>query len=184
MSASDEKDAHGRRPQPPPHRDPAQRIGGRVCSRLCDPRGNSTRARRRGGKDLDIVRMALHDPAALAKLTPSPPPEKLGVIIDISRKRVVLEGDTAPLTFKEFEMLQFLVLREGNTGSARGHHRRFVACGRRGNSQRQNNRCPCATTSVQTGTFDNIVRTVRGSGIALIVTPMSPSPTEFPPRLT
>ena len=68
-----------------------------------------------GGNDLDIVRMALHDPAALAKLAPAQKVKPSGVVIDISRKRVVLEGATATLTFKEFEMLQFLVLREGQT---------------------------------------------------------------------
>ena len=35
--------------------------------------------------------------------------------MDISRKRVILDNETAALTFKEFELLQFLVLREGRT---------------------------------------------------------------------
>ncbi|OUE07814.1 Sensory transduction protein regX3 [Clavibacter michiganensis] len=38
-----------------------------------------------------------------------------GVTVDLSRKRVVLDGETAPLTYKEFELLQYLVLREGRT---------------------------------------------------------------------
>ena len=38
-----------------------------------------------------------------------------GVIIDISRKRVLLDGEPAGLTYKEFELLQYLVLREGRT---------------------------------------------------------------------
>lgn len=72
-----------------------------------------------GGRDVDVVRLALQDPAALAKHrqvadTPAPEP-KGGVVIDISRKRVQLDGETAPLTYKEFELLQFLVLREGRT---------------------------------------------------------------------
>ena len=45
----------------------------------------------------------------------SRPSAKGGVVIDISRKRVQLDGETAPLTYKEFELLQFLVLREGRT---------------------------------------------------------------------
>jgi DNA-binding winged helix-turn-helix (wHTH) protein len=72
-----------------------------------------------GGRDVDVVRLALQDPAALAKhrqVVPVEPPEpKGGVVIDISRKRVQLDGETAPLTYKEFELLQFLVLREGRT---------------------------------------------------------------------
>jgi DNA-binding winged helix-turn-helix (wHTH) protein len=68
-----------------------------------------------GGNNLDVVRMALYDPAALAKLKPAKSEEKLSVVIDISRKRVVIDGNLAPLTFKEFGLLQFLVLREGQT---------------------------------------------------------------------
>jgi DNA-binding winged helix-turn-helix (wHTH) protein len=72
-----------------------------------------------GGRDVEVVRLALQDPAALAKHRQASPPEKPeprgGVVIDISRKRVQLDGETAPLTYKEFELLQFLVLREGRT---------------------------------------------------------------------
>jgi DNA-binding winged helix-turn-helix (wHTH) protein len=72
-----------------------------------------------GGRDVDVVRLALQDPAALAKhrqVDPEPEPTKrTGIIIDISRKRVTLDGDVAPLTYKEFELLQYLVLREGRT---------------------------------------------------------------------
>jgi DNA-binding winged helix-turn-helix (wHTH) protein len=68
-----------------------------------------------GGRDLDIVRMALHDPAALEKLTPALKKRTRGVRIDISRKRVHIDETLASLTFKEFELLQFLVLREGQT---------------------------------------------------------------------
>ena len=71
-----------------------------------------------GGRDVDVVRLALQDPAALARHRqvedPSPKPRG-GVIVDISRKRVVLDGQAAPLTYKEFELLQYLVLREGRT---------------------------------------------------------------------
>lgn len=71
-----------------------------------------------GGRDVDVVRLALQDPAALAKhrQTDEPAPKpRGGVVIDISRKRVQLDGETAPLTYKEFELLQYLVLREGRT---------------------------------------------------------------------
>ncbi|MGV8885581.1 MAG: winged helix-turn-helix domain-containing protein [Microbacteriaceae bacterium] len=72
-----------------------------------------------GGRDVDVVRLALQDPAALARQRQTPVPELVtqrgGVVIDISRKRVVLDGDTSPLTYKEFELLQYLVLREGRT---------------------------------------------------------------------
>jgi DNA-binding response OmpR family regulator len=68
------------------------------------------------GKNLDIVRLALREPRAVAELLPPKPAEKTrGVVIDLSRKRAVINGDIAPLTYKEFELLQYLVLREGVT---------------------------------------------------------------------
>jgi hypothetical protein len=71
-----------------------------------------------GGRDVDVVRLALQDPAALAKHRHVEEPQEKprgGVIVDISRKRLVLDGETAGLTYKEFELLQYLVLREGRT---------------------------------------------------------------------
>jgi DNA-binding winged helix-turn-helix (wHTH) protein len=73
-----------------------------------------------GGRDVDVVRLALQDPAALAKHHADEVDDDIdrhpnGVIIDISRKRVLLDGEAAGLTYKEFELLQYLVLREGRT---------------------------------------------------------------------
>ena len=67
------------------------------------------------GKNLDIVRLALREPKAVAELLPPKPAKPNGVAIDFSRKRVVINDDVAPLTYKEFELLQYLVLREGVT---------------------------------------------------------------------
>ena len=71
-----------------------------------------------GGRDVDVVRLALQDPTALAKHRQETEPEDRaysGVTVDISRKRVLLDNETANLTYKEFELLQYLVLREGRT---------------------------------------------------------------------
>ncbi|MFC5927993.1 winged helix family transcriptional regulator [Cryobacterium melibiosiphilum] len=71
-----------------------------------------------GGRDVDVVRLALQDPAALAAHrteAEEPASERSGVVVDLSRKRVVLDNETAALTYKEFELLQYLVLREGRT---------------------------------------------------------------------
>jgi len=73
-----------------------------------------------GGRDVDVVRLALQDPAALARQRDIETDDDAdrhpnGVIIDISRKRVLLDGEPAGLTYKEFELLQYLVLREGRT---------------------------------------------------------------------
>jgi len=71
-----------------------------------------------GGRDVDVVRLALHEPAAIARTKEEPQDEDRvagGVVVDISRKRVLIDGESAALTFKEFELLQYLVLREGRT---------------------------------------------------------------------
>lgn len=72
-----------------------------------------------GGRDVDVVRLALGDPAARARQKPQVDPEldraASGVTIDLSRKRVLLDNVPTPLTFREFELLQYFVLREGRT---------------------------------------------------------------------
>jgi DNA-binding winged helix-turn-helix (wHTH) protein len=69
------------------------------------------------GSDIDVVRNALGDPTASANVrveparTPQPPqaPRPTGVLIDLSRREVHLDGDALNLTFKEFELLNYLV---------------------------------------------------------------------------
>jgi DNA-binding winged helix-turn-helix (wHTH) protein len=71
-----------------------------------------------GGRDVDVVRLALHEPSAVARTKEEPAEEDRaprGVVVDISRKRVLIDGESAAFTFKEFELLQYLVLREGRT---------------------------------------------------------------------
>jgi len=71
-----------------------------------------------GGRDVDVVRLALHEPSAVARTKDEPVDEDRaprGVVVDISRKRVLIDGESAAFTFKEFELLQYLVLREGRT---------------------------------------------------------------------
>lgn len=73
-----------------------------------------------GGRDVDVVRLALGDPAAHARQKQETAADSLdrapsGVTLDLSRKRVLLDNVAAALTFREFELLQYLVLREGRT---------------------------------------------------------------------
>lgn len=121
-----------------------------------------------GGRDVDVVRLALQDPAALAKHRRTDdtvaPESKGGVIIDLSRKRVVIEGETAPLTYKEFELLQYLVLREGRTID-----RAELISGLWGadDDDAPNERTidvHVRRLRSKLGVYDEIVRTVRGVG--------------------
>jgi DNA-binding winged helix-turn-helix (wHTH) protein len=122
-----------------------------------------------GGRDVDVVRLALQDPAALAKhrqVAPVEPPEpKGGVVIDISRKRVLLDGETAPLTYKEFELLQFLVLREGRTIDR--HEIIATLWGEGDDEETPNERTidvHVRRLRSKLGAYEDIVRTVRGAG--------------------
>ena len=121
-----------------------------------------------GGRDVDVVRLALQDPAALAKrrqeiAAPAPEP-KGGVVIDISRKRVLLDGDTSPLTYKEFELLQYLVLREGRTID---RTELISSLWSAGDDEIPNERTidvHVRRLRAKLGRYEDIVRTVRGVG--------------------
>lgn len=124
-----------------------------------------------GGRDVDVVRLALQDPSALARYrrddTPPPEPKVDGVVIDISRKRVLLDGDTAPLTYKEFELLQYLVLREGRTIERAELITSLWADGAEADEDVPNERTidvHVRRLRAKLGGYEDIVRTVRGSG--------------------
>ncbi|MAT18405.1 MAG: transcriptional regulator [Leifsonia sp.] len=124
-----------------------------------------------GGRDVDVVRLALQDPAALARqrqaaAAVTPPPEpKAGVVIDISRRRVLLDGEVAPLTYKEFELLQFLVLREGRTID----RAEIISSlwGDTDDEETPNERTidvHVRRLRSKLGAFEDVIRTVRGAG--------------------
>ncbi|WP_423919147.1 winged helix-turn-helix domain-containing protein [Frigoribacterium sp. 2-23] len=121
-----------------------------------------------GGRDVDVVRLALQDPSALAKHRPvvedDEPGARGGVVVDISRKRLLLDGDVAPLTYKEFELLQYLVLREGRT-----IERAELISGlwSAADDEAPNERTidvHVRRLRSKLGAFEDIVRTVRGVG--------------------
>ncbi|RKQ34893.1 winged helix-turn-helix domain-containing protein [Kocuria tytonis] len=73
------------------------------------------------GTDLEVVRSALGDPTfsdpVIEPLTPLPAcgagsgidHQRVGVLIDLSRREVFLDGDLLNLTHREFELLNYLV---------------------------------------------------------------------------
>lgn len=121
-----------------------------------------------GGRDVDVVRLALHEPAAVARTKPEEPLDEHvpgGVTIDISRRRVHIDGESAALTFKEFELLQYLVLREGRTiertelvSSLWNHTDDGDAPGERTIDVH------VRRLRAKLGRYEDIVRTVRGIG--------------------
>ena len=121
-----------------------------------------------GGRDVDVVRLALHEPSAIARTKDEPAEEDRapgGVVVDISRKRVLIDGESAAFTFKEFELLQYLVLREGRTIE----RTELVASLWEGSTDED---APGERTidvhvrrlRAKLGVYEDIVRTVRGVG--------------------
>ena len=117
------------------------------------------------GKNLDIVRLALREPRAVSELLPpKPSPSTQGVTIDLSRKRVVINSDVATLTYKEFELLQYLVLREGDTVDRSAM---IDALWAESDEDRPNTRTidvHVRRLRSKLAPFEDIVRTVRGIG--------------------
>lgn len=122
-----------------------------------------------GGRDVDVVRLALHEPSATARTKQDEPEDEDraggGVVVDISRKRVLIDGESAAFTFKEFELLQYLVLREGRTIE----RTELVTSLWQGASEEE---APGERTidvhvrrlRAKLGRYEDIVRTVRGVG--------------------
>ncbi|WP_028281344.1 winged helix-turn-helix domain-containing protein [Arthrobacter sp. H5] len=72
------------------------------------------------GADIDVVRQALGDPTVSRRprpeqASPAPALRPTGVLIDLSRREVHLDGETLNLTFKEFELLNYLVENASRT---------------------------------------------------------------------
>ena len=67
-----------------------------------------------GGKNVDVVRAALQDPKVTKRQIQEDETEH-GIVIDVSRRRVLADGNNVGLTFKEFELLTYLVSAEGET---------------------------------------------------------------------
>ncbi|WP_368497522.1 winged helix-turn-helix domain-containing protein [Herbiconiux sp. A18JL235] len=121
-----------------------------------------------GGRDVEVVRLALQDPAALAKHRQAPEADedraRDGVVVDLSRKRVLLDNNPANLTYKEFELLQYLVLREGRTIE---RAELISALWSAGDEEAPNERTidvHVRRLRSKLGDYEDIVRTVRGVG--------------------
>ncbi|PPF80743.1 transcriptional regulator [Subtercola sp. Z020] len=127
-----------------------------------------------GGRDVDVVRLALQDPAALAQHRQGTDADvdaadraRDGVVIDLSRKRLLLDNESANLTYKEFELLQYLVLREGRTIERAELISSLWGAGHDDLDDIPNERTidvHVRRLRAKLGDYEDIVRTVRGVG--------------------
>jgi DNA-binding response OmpR family regulator len=74
-----------------------------------------------GGRNLDVVRTALHDPRAIDQLTAAQVQNKsdAGIVVDLERRKVLADGNNAGLTQREFELINYLIAHKGATISRR-----------------------------------------------------------------
>ncbi len=120
------------------------------------------------GRSVEMVRLSLQEPSAVAKYAQEDDVEPSdgdgGVVIDISRKRVLIDYQAAPLTYKEFELLQFLVIHKGDTVK---REEIISALWREDDLDIPNERTidvHVRRLRSKLGRFEDIVRTVRGVG--------------------
>jgi hypothetical protein len=114
-----------------------------------------------GGRNVEVVRSALRDPRAIDKRDDKP---ARGIVIDVTRNKVFIDGINAELTYKEFELLSYLVNNQGQTIS-RGELIELVW------SDDEENAPNDRTIDVhirrlraKIAGYEDIIRTVRGGG--------------------
>lgn len=122
-----------------------------------------------GGKPIDVVRTALRDPRAIDKLTANKTADDSadnakGIIVDPSRKKVFADGENADLTYKEFELLQYLIENEGSTVTRREI---IDVIWNEGDGEIPNERTidvHIRRLRAKIAGYEDIIRTVRGGG--------------------
>ncbi|MFD2757702.1 winged helix-turn-helix domain-containing protein [Gulosibacter faecalis] len=125
------------------------------------------------GSNIDLVRLALQEPGAVREQRAARQEEERAeeakraeakVVIDTSRKRVLVHGENVEFTYKEFELLQALVLREGRTV---GREEIIDVLWRESHEERPHERTidvHVRRLRQRLGEYADVVRTVRGIG--------------------
>ncbi|NHU86330.1 winged helix-turn-helix transcriptional regulator [Kocuria sp. JC486] len=126
------------------------------------------------GTDLEVVRNALGDPTSGEQRTEPAPPlvrqnpetrasQSAGVLIDLSRREVLLDGDILNLTYKEFELLNYLV-ENGSRTVGRGELIGSLWCDAEETPNERTIDVHIRRLRSKLGRLANTVRTVRGQG--------------------
>ncbi|MEY2826797.1 MAG: hypothetical protein RLZZ122_1161 [Actinomycetota bacterium] len=117
------------------------------------------------GRNLQLTRVALGEPRATEKLKPLPDEETAarGVVVDLNRRRLYVDGRNANLTCKEFELLAYLIENEGKTVSREQISSISDRCGEPTPNPRTIDVHVRRLRSKIAG-YEDIVRTARGKG--------------------
>lgn len=126
----------------------------------------------RQGRNLDLVRIALHEPKAVAQLgftkqAAKPQPEQnqpgYGVVVDLTRKRLFLDGQKVVPTCKEFALLAHLIANAGRSVTRDELWRALGSCPGADGSSRAIDVHVRRLRAKLPG-YEDIVTTVRGVG--------------------
>lgn len=122
-----------------------------------------------GGKSVDVVRTALRDPRAIDKLVVGQQSAEdnkpaQGIVIDALRKKVFVDGNNAELTFKEFELINYLVENEGETISRREIIEIIWADDEENAPNDRTIDVHVRRLRAKIAGYEDIIRTVRGGG--------------------
>lgn len=113
-----------------------------------------------GGRNIDIVKAALGDPRVIARLNEQYTGS--GVVIDLARHKVLINGIDAELSPKEFQILEHLVENDGET-----IHRDELIDSLWSHEEQVEDRTIDVNVRrlrAKLGRFGDIVRTIRGEG--------------------
>ncbi|MEY4425083.1 MAG: hypothetical protein RJB56_710 [Actinomycetota bacterium] len=119
-----------------------------------------------GGRPIDVVRTALRDPRAMDRLNKAreEAEDTRGLVIDSSRRKVTANGEAADLTYKEFELLNYLIEHEGATISRKEI---IDVIWNEADGEVPNDRTidvHIRRLRAKISGYEDIIRTVRGSG--------------------
>ncbi len=117
------------------------------------------------GRNLDLTRLALGEPKALAQSKPQADektPAK-GLVVDLSRRRLYVDGRNAELTCKEFELLAYLVENEGRNVSRSEIASISDRCGEPTPNDRTID-VHVRRLRAKISGYEDIIRTARGAG--------------------
>lgn len=117
-----------------------------------------------GGRDVDVVRLALREPSAVASHHTPAPATTTGVSVDLSRAQVTIDDQPAALTYKEFGLLRFLLQHEGRTVTRSELIRALWSASDTERPSERTIDVHVRRLRAKLGRYEQIVRTVRGSG--------------------
>lgn len=116
-------------------------------------------------KNLQLTRVALGEPKAISQVKPQAEEETpaKGVVVDLSRRRLYVDGKNAELTCKEFELLAYLIENEGRTVSRAEIASISDRCGEPTPNDRTID-VHVRRLRSKIGGYEDIIRTARGAG--------------------